>query len=63
MAALDCVQSLLGEINRKGKEWTPLSSLRRGTEFLRTNATNMSGAQARAARMVKTSRAPLRARA
>src|SRR5689334_22065627 len=56
-------QSSLREINRKVKEWTPRSLLRRDTEFLRTNATQMIGACERAAWMVKTSRAPLRARA
>src|SRR5258708_37526982 len=56
-------QSPLREINLKDEEWTPLSLLRRDTEFLRTNATKMIGARSRAAWMVKTSRAQLRARA
>jgi hypothetical protein len=39
----------LREINMKVKEWTPLSLLRRDTEFLRTNATKTIGARERAA--------------
>src|SRR5215831_4937794 len=56
-------QSPLREIKMKVKAWTQRSLLRLDTEFIRTNATNIVGERERAAWMVKTSRAPLRARA